>query len=103
MARVVIDPLVLLRIARDAMPVDPAHQLVAPNPLRSEALALLLGEVTAGRLDDRDAEQLHARMTGLRIRLLGDRVTRATAWPLARDHGWPDLHDAEYLAITSLA
>ncbi len=36
-ARFVIDPPVLLRIVRDAMPVDPAHHLVAPNPVRSEA------------------------------------------------------------------
>ncbi len=102
MARFVIDPPVLLRIARDAMPVDPAHHLVAPNPVRSEALALLLGEVMAGRVDDREAEKLHARMTGLKIRLWGDRVSRATAWRLARERGWPDLHDAEYLAITRL-
>jgi hypothetical protein len=41
-------------------------------------------------------------MTRLKIRSLGDRVSRAVAWKIARQHGWNDLRDAEYLAIVTL-
>lgn len=36
------------------------------------------------------------------MRLLGDRMSRRTAWRLARQRGWDTLRDAEYLAITKL-
>ncbi len=36
------------------------------------------------------------------MRLLGDRVSRRTAWRIARQRGWETLRDAEYLAITQL-
>ena len=41
-------------------------------------------------------------MTELKMRLLGDRKVRGTAWKIAREHGWPTLQDAEYLAVTPL-
>jgi predicted nucleic acid-binding protein len=44
----------------------------------------------------------HERMTELKVRLLGDRVSRRTAWKIAREHGWSTLRDAEYLAVTRL-
>jgi hypothetical protein len=36
------------------------------------------------------------------MRLLGDRVSRGTAWRIAREHGWDSLREAEYLAISRL-
>ena len=36
------------------------------------------------------------------MRLLGDRVSRRTAWKIAREHGWESTSDAEYLAVTKL-
>jgi hypothetical protein len=36
------------------------------------------------------------------MRLLGDRVSRATAWKIARERAWPSLRDAEYLSVTRL-
>ncbi len=36
------------------------------------------------------------------MRLLGDRVSRRTAWQVARRHDWDTLRDAEYLALTQL-
>ena len=36
------------------------------------------------------------------MRLLGDRVSRRTAWKIAREHDWDELRDAEYLAVTRL-
>jgi predicted nucleic acid-binding protein len=41
-------------------------------------------------------------MTEIKMRLLGDRVSRRTAWQLARQHDWDTLRDAEYLAVTRL-
>jgi predicted nucleic acid-binding protein len=82
--------------------VDPSHQLVAPNSLRSEALELLLHAVRGGELGEREALALHERITETKVRLLGDRVSRVTAWRIARERDWPTLHDAEYLAVTRL-
>ena len=36
------------------------------------------------------------------MRLLGDRVSRRTAWMIAREQGWETTFDAEYLAVTKL-
>lgn len=36
------------------------------------------------------------------MRLLGDRVSRRTAWKIAREQGWETTYDAEYLAVTGL-
>jgi hypothetical protein len=38
----------------------------------------------------------------LKICLLGDRVSRATAWKLARRGDWDDVSPAEYLAVALL-
>ncbi|WP_127507659.1 hypothetical protein [Actinoplanes solisilvae] len=102
MARYVIDAPTLLHLVVDALAVDPAHRLVAPNAIRSEAMQLLLADAQQGSRTDREAMLLHDRMTELKIRLLGDRVSRATAWRLARQLNWPTLRDAEYLAVTRL-
>jgi predicted nucleic acid-binding protein len=102
MTRFVIDPPTLVLLAEDGRPIDPAHQLVAPNSIRSQALELLLRSVDAGELTDKSALELHERMTELKIRVLGDRVSRRTAWRTAREHNWTTLGDAEYLAIAKL-
>ena len=36
------------------------------------------------------------------MRLLGDRMSRRTAWKLAIEHDWDDLSAAEYLAVCLL-
>lgn len=36
------------------------------------------------------------------MRLLGDRVSRRTAWRIAREQGCDTTYDAEYLAATKL-
>ena len=102
MTRYAVDPPTFVALARHGVPHHPAHQLVAPNSLRSRALALLLQEVRAGDLGETEALQLHERLTELKVRLLGDRVSRRTAWTYARQFDWPDLDDAEYLAVTAL-
>jgi hypothetical protein len=34
--------------------------------------------------------------------MLGDRMSRGTAWRIARERDWDTLRDAEYLAFTRL-
>ncbi len=102
MTRYTIDPAMLVRLAQEEVALRSTTYLVAPHTLRSEALALLLERVRDGRLSEGSALTLHERMTSYRIRLLGDRVTRRRAWSLALAHGWDDLRDAEYIAVTQL-
>jgi predicted nucleic acid-binding protein len=102
MTRFVIDSPTLVLLAEDGRSIDPTHQLVAPNSIRSQALELLLQSVHAGELTDKAALELHERMTELKIRVLGDRVSRRVAWRTAREHNWTTLRDAEYVAIAKL-
>jgi predicted nucleic acid-binding protein len=102
MAHFVIDPSALVALVRDGRPIDPAHQLVAPNSLRSDALELLLNAVRDGQMPEDEALRLHEQMTATKVRLLGDRVSRRTAWRIARENSGATLHEAEYLAVTAL-
>jgi hypothetical protein len=38
----------------------------------------------------------------VKVRLLGDRVSRRVAWQIAREQGLDSTLDAEYLAVTRL-
>ena len=102
MARYVIDAPTLLHLVDAGLQVHPSHRLVAPNSIRSEALELLLGDVRAGKRTEASALEAHERMTAIKMRLLGDRVSRRTAWDLAREYDWPTVRDAEYLAVGKL-
>ncbi|MEU4155177.1 type II toxin-antitoxin system VapC family toxin [Actinoplanes sp. NPDC026670] len=102
MARYVIDAATLLHVVDNALAVDRGHQLVAPNVIRSEALDLLWRDVRRGERTERAALETHVRITELKMRLLGDRVSRATAWRIARENDWDTLRDAEYLAVARL-
>jgi predicted nucleic acid-binding protein len=101
-ARYVIDALTLLHLVDNGLTATLNHQLVAPNSIRSEALQLLLRDVRQGKRSEKAALEAHERVTELKLRLLGDRVSRATAWRIAREHDWDNLRDAEYLAIARL-
>jgi predicted nucleic acid-binding protein len=100
--RFAIDPVTFVLVARSEQEIAGSHHLVAPNSLRTRALELLLAEVRGGQLDDRAALQIHERLTGVKVRLLGDRVSRRVAWDLARENGWDDLGDSEYIAVARL-
>ncbi len=102
MARYVIDARTLLHLVTSEVTVDPGHQLVAPSLIRSHALALLLEGVRSGELSEQEALQQHDALTGLKMRLLGDRVSRRVAWKIAREQGWETTYEAEYLAVTML-
>ncbi len=102
MTRFAIDPTTLVQLADSHLSVSAEHQLVAPNSIRSQALDLLLLRVRSGDLSEQEAMRLHERMTELKMRLLGDRVSRRTAWRIALEHGWDTIQDAEYLAVAKL-
>jgi len=102
MARYVVDAPTLLHIVSTGVPIDPGHKLVAPNAVRSQALSLLYDEVHRGEREEVEALRLHDRLTEVKIRLLGDRVSRRTAWRIAREQGWNAIGDAEYLAVARL-
>jgi hypothetical protein len=102
MARYVVDAQTLLYLVDNELSLEPSHQLVAPNSIRSEALQLLLQDVRNGKRPERAALETHERITELKMRLLGDRVSRGTAWRIAREHDWESLREAEYLAVTRL-
>ena len=102
MARYVIDAPTLLHVLDEGLTIDPAHQLVAPSAIRSEALELLLGRVRRGEMAEKDALRLHVLITELKMRVLGDRVSRRNAWDIARERDWDSLRDAEYLSVARL-
>lgn len=100
--RFVIEAPTLIHIASEAVDVHPDHRLVVPNAIRTQALTLLLDAARRDEITDKEALALEDRMTEVKIRLLGDRVSRRTAWRIAREQGWEDLVDAEYVAIARL-
>jgi predicted nucleic acid-binding protein len=98
----VIDAPVALRLAAEPSALDAEHRLVAPNILRSEAMSILYRDVRAGIRTRDEARALLDPLTALKIRLLGDRVSRGTAWKIAEELDWDDIREAEYLAVTRL-
>ncbi len=92
----------MVHLVDEDVSIHASHQLVAPNSIRSEALQLLFQDVSAGRRSEAEALACHDKLTELKMRLLGDRVSRRTAWRIARDQQWDILRYAEYLAIATL-
>lgn len=101
MTRFAIDAPTALRMIREQPALGP-HTLVGPAALRTDVLRSIYRDVRDGRLEEKAGLAELERLAGLRIRLLGDRVSRATAWKIASRLGWPDLGDAEYLAVAQL-
>lgn len=97
-----IDAPTLLHMVANDLHISAGHQIVAPNLIRSQALTLLLEAVQRGELTEPQALGYHERLTEMKMRLLGDRVSRRTAWKIACEQGWTSTFDAEYLAVTRL-
>lgn len=91
-----------LRIVREAPDLGARKRLVGPAVLRSHVMSMLYREVDAGRLEERAARNHLEKLASLKIRLLGDRVSRSEAWKLSRQLGWDDPALAEYLAVAWL-
>lgn len=102
MTRYVIDAPTLLHLVARGVAVNPRHQIVAPSLIRSQALTLLLDAVRRGDLTDAEALAYHERITEMKMRLLGDRMSRKTAFKMARQQGWESTYEAEYLAVVKL-
>ncbi|MCR2783939.1 MULTISPECIES: hypothetical protein [unclassified Microbacterium] len=102
MTRFAIDAPTALRLLADGRPLGAGHSLVAPSVLRSHALSCLYRAVREGTLDEKLGRARLEGVAELKIRLLGDRVSRATAWKLAAQLGWEDTPLAEYLAVAVL-
>jgi predicted nucleic acid-binding protein len=102
MTRYAIDALTAVRLVREGITVPDSHQLVAPNVLRSQALGQIYRATRQGELGDNEAERMLEGITSMRIRLLGDRVSRRVAWRVASQLHWDDTLRAEYVAVAQL-
>ncbi|QCR18433.1 type II toxin-antitoxin system VapC family toxin [Agrococcus sp. SGAir0287] len=102
MTRFALDGAALLRLAESDVPLAPGHALVGRGSLRSDAMAIVYRQVRAGERSEAEAKAVLDRVTAIRIRLLGDRVSRATAWSIARDQDRDEIGDAEHLAVARL-
>jgi predicted nucleic acid-binding protein len=102
MAKYVIGPDVVIRLARDEAVIRDEHQILTPTLLRSQLLSLLYQAVHRGAMTKKDAERYLSYVRALRIRLLGDRVLQNVAWKVADQLGWSDTFDAEYVALAQL-
>jgi predicted nucleic acid-binding protein len=102
MTRFVVDAETLLRIAGGEIEVDPAHQLVAPTLVRSQALAALYEAARRGEISADEGLERVTRLNSLRVRFLGDKVLQRQAWKVAAELGWATTYDAEYVALTKL-
>lgn len=102
MSRYVVCPATLLLVLESGLTVNHEHQLVGPASLRSQVLELLLRRVNDARLTETQALHHHEQLTTMKLRLLNDRVSRRTAWNIARAHGWASLRHAEFIAIAKL-
>jgi predicted nucleic acid-binding protein len=102
MTRFAIDDLTALRLVQEDAPIAEGHQLVAPNVLRSQVLSHLYRAVRRGELSRDEARAQLDRLSSLRVRLLGDRVSRAVAWEIADQLDWDDTRVAEFVAVARL-
>ena len=75
---------------------------MAPHALRSDVTQVLLDQARQGLRTDDAVRELHERITRIKVRLLGDRVSRTVAWRIAREQGWETFREAEYVAVTRL-
>jgi hypothetical protein len=100
--RFAIDAITALRIVRDDVSVGTRRRLVGPTVLRSHVLSMLYREAREGLLDEKTARAQLDGIATLKLRLLGDRVSRAVAWKIAQQLDWDDPSLAEYLAVATL-
>jgi hypothetical protein len=96
-----IDPAALLALARRGFRGG-EHQLVGTAALRSQTMSLLYADVRAGGTPESEVGPLLDAITVIKVRLLGDRVSRGTAWRLALELGLDDVGPAEHLAVARL-
>lgn len=102
MTTFVVDARVAVDLAVQGATIPPEHSLTAPTLLRSQVLALVYESVRRGDVDERTGRRILHDIRGLGIRFLGDRSLEDNAWQLAVKLNWPDVHQAQYIALTQL-
>ena len=102
MTTFVIDARVAIHLVTGGATIPPQHSLTAPTLLRSQVLALVYESAHRGEIDERTGRKILDDIRGLGIRFLGDRSLEDHAWRLATKLNWPDIHQAEYIALTQL-
>ncbi len=100
--RYAIDAATALRIVREDPSIGDRHALVGPTVLRSDVLAEIYDAVRRGEIDEATAKAELDGLAALKIRLLGDRVSRMTAFRFARRLDTDRIGALEYLAVASL-
>lgn len=100
--RCAIDAVTALRLVQDDVTLGARRPLVGPAVLRSHALSMLYRDVRRGVLDEKTARARLESLATLKMRLLGDRVSRATAWRIARELDADDTTVAEHVAVAVL-
>jgi predicted nucleic acid-binding protein len=75
---------------------------VGHDTIRSQVLSHLYRAVRRGELGRDEARAQLDRLSSLRVRLLGDRVSRAVAWEIADQLDWDDTRVAEFVAVARL-
>ena len=91
-----------LRVAAGEIEVAPAHELVAPTLVRSQALSALYEASRRGEMTAAEGLERVTRINSLRVRFLGDRVLQRTAWRIADQLDWETTYAAEFVALTQL-
>jgi hypothetical protein len=102
MTRFAVDADVALRLIIEGRAVGDGHTLVGAASLRSLVSAELYRRVRAGEIEPRAGRELLERVAELKIRLLGDRGSRAMAWKLAAELGRDEIGPIETLAVAVL-
>src|SRR3954467_13094126 len=102
LTRFVIDCETLLRIAAGEIEVAPAHKLVAPTLVRSQALSALYEAARRGEMPAAEGLERVARINSLKVRFVGDKVLQRNAWRVADQLGWDTTYEAEFVALTQL-
>jgi hypothetical protein len=100
-SRFAVDATAFLELARIGVQ-PPNHQLVGTAGLRSQTLSLLYRQTRAEAAAADNVAATMLAITTLKARLLGDRVSRATAWKIAIDLNLEDTAQAEILAVAQL-
>lgn len=102
MTRYAIDAAVAIEMVRSQWSPPADLRLLAPAWLKSHATRIIYDEVLAGDLDDPAAVRLLDDLASVPVRFLADRVSRTTAFRIARQLALVDPVPAEYLAIAKL-
>ena len=93
MTRFVVDARTLLRVLerqdRSARPSVGGARL---DPVAGHGPAAAEG--SDGDLTEQEALAVHEQLTETKLRLLNDRVSRRTAWDIARQQGWDTIGNA---------